>query len=62
MRILITGGTGFIGYRLALRCLELGHEVRVFSKVNNPAEAQNKAWVEDGTGVATRKQFCLAVI
>ena len=41
MRVLITGGTGFIGSRLGLRCLELGQSVRVFSQANNEAERQN---------------------
>ena len=50
MRVLITGGTGFIGYRLALRCLELGHAVRVFGQVNNEAEGHNKAAVEAAGG------------
>ncbi len=39
MRVLITGGTGFIGSRLALRCLREGHEVRVLGRCNNAAEA-----------------------
>jgi nucleoside-diphosphate-sugar epimerase/2-polyprenyl-3-methyl-5-hydroxy-6-metoxy-1,4-benzoquinol methylase len=39
MRVLITGGTGFIGSRLALRCLREGHEVRVLGRRNNAAEA-----------------------
>ena len=39
MRVLITGGTGFIGSRLALRCLREGHEVRVLGRLNNTAES-----------------------
>ena len=46
MHVLITGGTGFIGSRLALRCRELGQQVRVFAQVNNEAERQNKEMVE----------------
>lgn len=41
MRVLITGGTGFIGSRLALRCLERGDEVAILSQLNTPAEKQN---------------------
>lgn len=39
MRVLITGGTGFIGSRLALRCLQEGHDVRVLGRRNNAVEA-----------------------
>jgi len=39
--VLITGGTGFIGSRLALACLERGEDVRVFAQRNTPAERQN---------------------
>jgi dihydroflavonol-4-reductase len=46
MRIAITGGTGFIGSRLALRCLADGHAVRVFGQENTPAEAENRRLVE----------------
>jgi nucleoside-diphosphate-sugar epimerase len=42
MKVLITGGTGFIGSRLALRYLEKGHAVRVLGQENTPTEAKNR--------------------
>jgi nucleoside-diphosphate-sugar epimerase len=41
MNILITGGTGFIGSRLALACLARGDHVTVLGLENTPAEAAN---------------------
>jgi nucleoside-diphosphate-sugar epimerase/2-polyprenyl-3-methyl-5-hydroxy-6-metoxy-1,4-benzoquinol methylase len=38
---LITGGTGFIGSRLALACAARGEQVRVLAQRNTPAERQN---------------------
>jgi nucleoside-diphosphate-sugar epimerase/2-polyprenyl-3-methyl-5-hydroxy-6-metoxy-1,4-benzoquinol methylase len=40
-KILITGGTGFIGSRLAFACAARGENVRVFAQRNTPAERQN---------------------
>ena len=42
-RILITGGTGFIGSRLALRLISDGHQVRVYGQKNTSAETENAA-------------------
>ena len=42
MKVLITGGTGFIGSRLALQLLEKGHTVTILGQENNEAEAANK--------------------
>jgi nucleoside-diphosphate-sugar epimerase len=46
MNILITGGTGFIGSRLALRYLGKGDFVRVLAQENNPAESENRRSLE----------------
>jgi nucleoside-diphosphate-sugar epimerase len=40
-KILITGGTGFIGSRLALRLISDGHQVRVYGQKNTTAETEN---------------------
>ncbi len=41
MRVLITGGTGFLGSNLALRYARDGHQVRVLAKEATDAERQN---------------------
>jgi nucleoside-diphosphate-sugar epimerase len=46
MKTLITGGTGFIGSRLALKCLERGDSVRVLGQENTEAEASNRKLIE----------------
>ena len=46
MHILITGGTGFIGSRLALACLAQGDRVTVLGQKNTSAEAANLASIE----------------
>lgn len=48
--MLITGGTGFIGSRLALECLNRGHAVKVLGQENTPAESSNRKVVEDRGG------------
>ena len=47
MNVLITGGTGFIGSRLALRCLQRGDTVRIYGRLNTPAETENANLVRD---------------
>jgi nucleoside-diphosphate-sugar epimerase len=46
MEVLITGGTGFIGSRLALRYLENGDNVRILGQENTAAEVDNKRLLE----------------
>lgn len=46
MNVLITGGTGFIGSRLALRCLQRGDQVRVLAQENTGAESENRTEIE----------------
>jgi nucleoside-diphosphate-sugar epimerase len=45
--MLITGGTGFIGSRLGLRCLEIGHSVLILGQENTPAESSNSKLLEE---------------
>ncbi len=48
MKVLITGGTGFIGSRLAQRCLEKGYEVSILGREDaNDAEIQNRTTLEN---------------
>jgi nucleoside-diphosphate-sugar epimerase len=47
VKVLITGGTGFIGSRLALKCLEKNMEVSVLGQENTPAEIGNKREIEN---------------
>ena len=46
MRLLITGGTGFIGARLAGLARGCGHEIRVTGLVNSPAAAARRQSLE----------------
>jgi dihydroflavonol-4-reductase len=46
MNVLITGGTGFIGSRLALKCLETGISVSILGQENTAAEADNRRLVQ----------------
>jgi CDP-paratose 2-epimerase len=45
MRILITGGAGFIGSNLARRLLARGHEVAIFDNLSRPRTAHNLSWL-----------------
>lgn len=46
MKLLITGGTGFIGSRLALHCRKRGDTVRVLAQENTDAESSNRIELE----------------
>ena len=46
MKVLITGGTGFIGSRLALKHLEKDDCVQIVGQENNAMETENKRLVE----------------
>jgi nucleoside-diphosphate-sugar epimerase len=46
VKVLITGGTGFIGSRLAARCLDRAEIVTVLGEANTEAEAANRADLE----------------
>jgi nucleoside-diphosphate-sugar epimerase len=46
MHVLITGGTGFIGSKLALQCLARGDTVRVVGQENTAAEAATSKGLE----------------
>lgn len=46
MRILITGGAGFIGCNLAHRLLMRGHRVTVFDNLSRPCTPHNLDWLE----------------
>ncbi len=46
MRILITGGAGFIGSNAARRFRELGHETVLFDNLSRPAARYNLRWLQ----------------
>jgi len=42
MKILVTGGAGYIGSHTALKLIELGHEVTI---LDNMSAAERKPWI-----------------
>lgn len=48
MKALITGATGFIGSRMALRLKGQGHDVTALGQTNNPLEEERLAALRDG--------------
>jgi len=52
MRILITGGAGFIGCNLAEACIRAGHRVQLFDNLSRRGSAANLAWLHSIFGEA----------
>lgn len=50
MKILITGGAGFIGSNAAMRALQLGDRVVVMDNLSRPGSRKNLAWLEAESG------------
>ncbi len=50
MRILITGGAGFIGCNLAAACVQAGHKVTLFDNLSRRGSAANLAWLQETFG------------
>ncbi|MBI4300554.1 MAG: SDR family NAD(P)-dependent oxidoreductase [Chloroflexi bacterium] len=46
MKVVITGGAGFIGCNAAMRLAELGHEVVIFDNLSRPGSERNLAWLQ----------------
>ncbi|MEL7087177.1 MAG: GDP-mannose 4,6-dehydratase, partial [Planctomycetota bacterium] len=53
MRLLITGGCGFLGSNLAQDALQHGDEVTVFDSLSRPGSRDNLAWLETRSGSLT---------
>jgi len=52
MRILITGGAGFIGCNLADACIRAGHQVTLFDNLSRRGSQANLAWLRKSFGEA----------
>ncbi len=52
MRILITGGAGFIGCNLAAACVRAGHAVTLFDNLSRRGSEANLAWLRASFGDA----------
>lgn len=53
MRILITGGAGFIGCNLAQACVRDGHEVTVFDNLSRRGSGANLEWLRKVLGAGS---------
>src|SRR5512137_1666279 len=47
MRILITGGAGFIGCNLAQACIQAGHQVTLFDNLSRRGSQDNLEWLRN---------------
>ncbi len=47
MKILITGGAGFIGCNLAAHFIRAGHQVTVFDNLSRRGSESNLAWLRE---------------
>ena len=49
LKILITGGCGFIGCNAAVRFHELGHKITLLDNLSRPCTDLNLEWLRDFT-------------
>ena len=54
MRVLITGGAGFIGCNLAAACIGAGHRVTVFDNLSRRGSPANLDWLRASFGARAR--------
>jgi dTDP-L-rhamnose 4-epimerase len=57
MRILITGGAGFIGSRLALRCADIGHRVTVLDNLSPQVHGSEPERTEGYRALVAKTEF-----
>ena len=57
MKILITGGAGFIGTNLANRLLSSGKSVLVYDDLSRPGVERNLAWLREEHGERLRVEI-----
>ena len=47
MKVLITGGCGFLGSNLAIGALERGDELLLFDNLHRSGSLENLAWLQN---------------